>query len=88
VEQHNCHAALLECKVAPLEEGMKIHYFEDVISNNSCDSGKSTILADHQKFKDFDAVLGIYVNFKRFQKPDDSFRVPNVSALQGRGGGG
>jgi hypothetical protein len=28
VEQHNHHASLVEHGVAPLEESMKIHYFE------------------------------------------------------------
>ncbi len=29
VDQHNCHAALAEYDVAPLEESMTVHYFED-----------------------------------------------------------
>ena len=31
--QHNRHADLAEYDVAPLEESMKIHYFEDGISD-------------------------------------------------------
>jgi hypothetical protein len=29
VDQHNCHVALAKWNVPPLEETMKIHYFED-----------------------------------------------------------
>ncbi len=35
MEQHDCHAALAEYGVTPLEETTKIHYFEDEISNSS-----------------------------------------------------
>ena len=35
VDQHNHHAALAKWNVAPLEESMKIHYFEDGISDPS-----------------------------------------------------
>jgi hypothetical protein len=31
IEQHNCHASLLEYNVPPLEETMKIHFFEEGI---------------------------------------------------------
>jgi hypothetical protein len=51
VDQHNCHAALSEYVIAPLEENMKIHYFEDRITDLSFASVKSTIIVDCQKFK-------------------------------------
>jgi hypothetical protein len=35
VDQHNCHTALAEWNVKPLEETMKIHYFEDGITDSS-----------------------------------------------------
>ncbi len=35
VDQHNCHAALAEWNVKPLEETMKIHYFEGRITDLS-----------------------------------------------------
>ncbi len=54
----------------PLEETMKIHYFEDVISDSSYASIKSTIMVDHQKFQDFNAMMQLYVNFKRLQKAE------------------
>ncbi len=49
VEQHNHHAALAEYGVAPLENTMKIHYFEDRISDSSFASIKSLIMMDCQK---------------------------------------
>ncbi len=88
VEQHNCHAALDEYGVTPLEETMKIHYFEDGISDSSFASIKSTIMVDHQKFQEFDAVMQLNVNFKRLQKAEAlTYQARNVSALQGCGGG-
>jgi hypothetical protein len=57
VEQHNYHASLAKYGVAPLEETMKIHYFEDRISDSSFASIKSTIMVYRQKFQEFDAVM-------------------------------
>ncbi len=49
---------------------------------------KTTILVDHTRFKSFDSVMRVYVNFKHAQKPEaPAQQVCNVSALQGRGGG-
>ena len=52
----------------PLEETMKIHYFEDKISDSSFASAKSTIMVYRQKFQEFDTVTWLYVNFKHTQK--------------------
>jgi hypothetical protein len=49
-EQHNRHAALSKWNVAPLKETMKIHFFEDGITDPSFASVKSTIMVDCQKF--------------------------------------
>jgi hypothetical protein len=88
VDQHNCHAALAEWNVKPLEESMKIHYFEDGITDPSFASVKSMILVDRMKFQEFDAVMRLYVNYKRTQKAEaQTHQACNVSALQGRGGG-
>jgi hypothetical protein len=88
VDQHNCHAALAKYDVAPLEESMKIYYFEDGISDLSLATVKTTILVDRIRFESFDSVMRVYVNFKRVQKPEaPAQQVRNVSALQGRGGG-
>ncbi len=74
VDQQNCHTALAKWNVKLLEETMKIHYFEDGITDPSFASVKSTILVDHTKFQDFESVMWLYVNYKRFhrQKPRPS----------------
>jgi hypothetical protein len=88
VDQHNCHAALAEWNVAPLEESMKIHYFEDGISDPSFAAVKTTIPVDCTRFQDFVSVMKVYVDFKRAQKAEaPAQQVCNVSALQGCGGG-
>ncbi len=88
VDQHNRHTALAEWNVPPLEETMKIHYFEDGITDPSFAAVKSTILVDRTRFQDFESVMRVYVDFKRSQKAEASAQqVRNVSALQGCGGG-
>ncbi len=67
VDQHNCHAALAKWDVKPLEESVKIHYFEDEITDLSFASVKSTILVDRTKLQEFDGVMHLYVNYRRFQ---------------------
>jgi hypothetical protein len=87
VDQHNCHAALAKWNVKHLEESMKIHYFEDGITDPSFASVKSTILVHRAKFQEFDAVMHLYVNYKRSQKAEaPTHQACNVSALQGCGG--
>ncbi len=45
-------------------------------------------MVDRTKFQDFDAVMRLYVNYKRSQKAETpTHQARNVSALQGRGGG-
>jgi hypothetical protein len=88
VDQHNCHAALAEWNVKPLKKTMKIHYFEGGITDPSFASVNSTILVDSTKFQDSDAVMQLYVNYKRSQKAETlTHQARNVSALQGRRGG-
>ncbi len=87
VDQHNCHTALAKWNVAPLEKTMKIHYFEDGITDPSFAAVKSMILVDHTRFQDFESVMRVYVNFKCSQKAKaPAQQVHNVSALQGHGG--
>jgi hypothetical protein len=67
---------------------MKIHYFEGRITDPSFASVKSTILVDCTKFKEFDSVMRLYVNYKHSQKAETpTHQARNVSALQGRRGG-
>jgi hypothetical protein len=88
MEQHNCHAALVEYGVTLLEKTMKIHYFQDGISDSSFASIKSMIVVDCQKFQEFDAVMRLYVNFKCTQQAEaPTYQTCNVSAIQGHGGG-
>jgi hypothetical protein len=73
--------------VPPLEESMKIHYFEDEITNPSFATVKSMILVDRTRFQDFESMMRVYVNFKRSQKAEaPAQQIRNVSALHGRGG--
>ncbi len=45
-------------------------------------------MVDHQKFQDFDAVIQLYVNFKRLLKAEaPAYQAHNVSALQDCGDG-
>ncbi len=82
VEQHTCHATLAEYGMTPFKESMKIHYFEDGISDASFAYVKSTIMVDRQKFQDFDAVMQLYKNFKCLQKAEaPTYQACNVSAL-------
>ncbi len=88
MDQHNHHAALAKWNVKPLEESMKIHYFEDGITDPSFASFKSTILVDRKKFQEFDVVMRLYVNYKRSQRAEaPTHQSCNVSALQGHGDG-
>jgi hypothetical protein len=88
VDQHNCHAALAKWNVAPLEETMKIHYFEDGISDPSFAAVKSTILVNRTRFQDFESVMKVCINFKHTQKAEaPAQQVCNVSVLQRCGGG-
>jgi hypothetical protein len=89
IDQHNPHAALAKYHVPSLEESMKIHYFEDGITDLLLATDKTTILVDRTRFKSFDSVMWVYVNFKHAQKPEaPAQQDQNVSALQGHGGGG
>ncbi len=88
VDQHNRHTALAKWNVPPLEESMKIHFFEDGITDPSFAAVKSTILVDRTRFQDFESMMRVYANFKHSQKTEaPAQQVCNVSALQGCGGG-
>ena len=89
VEQHNQLNALLKFRVQDMSKDMKIHYFIEGIKDESFNSIKTTILADHSKFPNFASVMGLYSNFKCLQMSDVVPQACTVSALtQGHGGGG
>jgi hypothetical protein len=89
VFKHNRHAALVEYDVAPLEESMKIHYFEEGIKDSTLDSARNTILVNRSQFPDFDSVMQLYVTSKRSQKSSDTGPPGRqLSAITGPGGGG
>jgi hypothetical protein len=77
VDQHNRHAALAKWNVPPLEESMKIHYFEDGISDPSLAAVKTTILVDRTRFQNFESVMKVYVNFKCAQKAEAPAHIRN-----------
>jgi hypothetical protein len=88
VDQHNCHTALAEWNVKPLEETMKIHYLKGGITDPSFASVRSMIMVDRTKFQEFDVVMRLYVNYKHSQKAEAlTHQARNVSALQDHGGG-
>ncbi len=59
VDQHNHYAALAEYDMLPLQESMKIHYFEAGITDPLLAVVKTTILVDRTKFEDFDSVMRV-----------------------------
>jgi hypothetical protein len=85
----------VEYGVNPLEESMKILYFEDGIKDPSLDAARNAILVDRTRFQDFESVMNMYVTSKRSQKSDPGFsQGRQLSAVTGggrsggRGGGG
>jgi hypothetical protein len=89
VAEHNRHASLTEYDVAPLEESMKIHYFEEGIKDPTLDAARNAILVDRSRFPDFDSVMQLYMTSKRSQKSEAPPPGRQLSAVTGgRGGGG
>jgi hypothetical protein len=76
VAEHNRHASLVEYDVAPLEESMKIHYFDEGIKDPTLDAARNAILVNRTQFPDFDSVMQLYVTSKCGQKSE--------AAAQGR----
>ena len=64
VEQHNCHASLVEYGVPALEESMKIHYFEEGIKDPTLDAARNAILVNRLQLLDFDSIMQLYVTSK------------------------
>jgi hypothetical protein len=57
VAEHNRHSSLLDYAIAPLEESMKIHYFEEGIKDPTLDAAWNAILVNRSQFPDFDSVM-------------------------------
>jgi hypothetical protein len=89
VAEHNRHASLVEYAVPPLEESMKIHYFEEGIKDPTLDAARNAILVNRLQFPDFDSVMQMYVTSKRSQKSDSvASQGRQLSAVTGGRGGG
>jgi hypothetical protein len=88
VAEHNRHASLTEYDVAPLEESMKIHYFEEGIKDPTLDAARNAILVDRTRFPDFDSVMQLYMTSKRSQKSEAAPPGRQLSAVTGGRGGG
>jgi hypothetical protein len=88
VAEPNHHSSLLDYGIAPLDESMKIHYFEEGIKDPTLDAARNAILVNRSQFPDFDIVMHLYVTSKRSQKPEATPPGRQLSAVTGRGGGG
>ncbi len=88
VAEHNRHSSLHDYGVTPLEESMKIHYFEEGIKDPTLDAARNAILVNRSQFPDFDSVMQLYVTSKRSQKSEATPPGRQLSAITGRGGGG
>ena len=89
VEQHNLHADLIEYGVQPLDESLKILWFQDGIKCTTLDAVKAAIATNKEKYSKFDSVKDAYVDFKRTMTPTIAPLTRQVASVgAGRGGGG
>jgi hypothetical protein len=89
IEQHNQHSDLTEYGVKPLDESLKIHWFQDGIKCTTLDAVKAVITTNKEKYSKFDAVKDSYVDFKRTMTPTIAPLTRQVAAVgTGRDGGG
>ena len=92
--EHNRYASLVEYGVNPLEESMKILYFEEGIKDPTLEAARNAIMVDRSRFQDFDSMMHMYGTSKRSQKSESSVSPGRqISAVTGgrggsRGGGG
>jgi len=87
VSEHNRYASLMEYGVHPLEESMKILYFEDGIKDPTLEAARNAIMNDRSRFQDFDSMMHMYVTSKRSQKSETGVS-PGRGGGQGGGGAG
>jgi len=84
VAEHNRYASLVEYGVHPLEESMKILYFEDGIKDPTLEAARNTIMVDRSRFQDFNSVMHMYVTSKRSQKSESGVSSGRqISAVTG-----
>jgi len=89
VVEHDRYASLVEYGVNPLEESMKILYFEDGIKDPTLEAARNAILVDRTRFQDFESVMNMYVTSKRSQKSESGVSPGRqISAVTGGRGGG
>jgi len=89
VEQHNLHADLTEYGVLPLDESLKILWFQNGIKCSALDAVKALINANKALFTQFDSVKDTYVDFMRTLTPTSDPRTHQVATVgTGQGGGG
>jgi len=75
--------------VNPLEESMKILYFEEGIKDPTLEAARNAILVNRLRFQDFESVMNMYVTSKRSQKSESSVSPRRqISAVTGGRGGG
>jgi hypothetical protein len=89
VEQHNQHSDLTEYGVKPLDESLKIHWFQDGIKCTTLDAVKAAITTNKEKYSKFDSVKDAYVDFNRTMTPTLDPRTRQIATVgAGRDGGG
>jgi len=89
VEQHNLHADLTEYGVSPIDESLKILWFQNGIKCPALDAAKASINANKANFTRYDTVKDTYVEFKCMMTPTFDPQTHQVATVgTGRGGGG
>jgi hypothetical protein len=81
VEQHNQHSDLTEYCVKPLDESLKILWFQDGIKCMTLDAVKAVITTNKERYSKFDSVKDAYIDFKRTMTPTLDPRTHQVAAV-------
>ena len=82
VGAHNDHDELQAYDVAPLEESLKILWFQNGIQDKSFDAVRAAICANPGNYTTFTAVQEAYVNFKLQQKATEPPRARQVASFR------
>jgi hypothetical protein len=81
VGAHNDHDDLAAYGVAPLEESLKILWFQNGITDKSFKAVCAAICANPANYTTFTAIQEAYVNFKLQQKATEPPRARQVASL-------